>query len=180
MQEEDEDLDFISKTQRKAEADAQQMVGKKLLGLTNEQLSKLKLDESLHDAVIEAKRLTSNGAIRRQLQYIGKLMRNTEIEPITEQMARWEGKNDTENARFHALEVWRDQLINEFATSQSDVLQKFVAQYPNAEVQQIRNLCRNAHKEQLSESTPKNSRELFKLIRQITEEYEQSSHENFK
>jgi len=169
MQEEDEDLDFISKTKRKAEADAQQMVGKKLLSLTNAQLEKLNLDESLHDAVLEAKRLTSNGAIRRQLQYIGKLMRNTEIEPITEQMASWEGKNDVENARFHALERWRDRLVSGTNPAKADALQDFITKYPDCNIQQLRNLIRNASKELAENKPPKSSRELFKWLRETTE-----------
>ncbi|MFT6066798.1 MAG: ribosome-associated protein [Methylophilaceae bacterium] len=169
MQNEDEDLDYISKTQLKAEAEAQQMVGKKLLDLTKGQLIKLNLDESLHEAVIEAKRLNSNGAIKRQLQYIGRLMRSTDIEPIKEKLAGWEGKNNTENARFHVLERWRDRLIEEAATSQSDSLQEFVTKYPHAEIQKLRTLVRNANKEKAANKTLKSSRELFKLIREITE-----------
>lgn len=172
MQNEDEDLDYISKTQLKAEAEAQQMVGKKLLGLTKDQLIKLNLDESLHDAVIEAKRLNSYGAIKRQLQYIGRLMRSTDIEPIKEKLAGWEGKNNAENARFHALERWRDRLIEEATTSQSDALQEFVTKYPNAEIQKLRTLIRNANKEKAANKTLKSSRELFKLIREITENQE--------
>lgn len=172
--EEEGDDDWISKTKRKAEADAQQKLGKKLLDLTKEQVGKLNLDESLHEAVLEAKRLTSNGAIKRQLQYIGRLMRSADIEPIEEQLARWEGKNNAENARFHGLERWRDQLISEAATSQSNILQKFVAQYPHAEIQQLRTLIRNANKEQAANKTLKSSRELFKLIREITESQSQT------
>lgn len=170
---EDEDLDYVSKTQRKAEADAQQMVGKKLLALTKDQLSKLNLNESLYDAVTEAKRLTSNGAIRRQLQYIGRLMRNIDIEPITDQLARWEGKSSEENARFHALERLRDRLINE--PSKSNALQDFIKQYPHADIQKIRTLCRNALKEQSTNKPPKSSRELFKFLREITESQTQSN-----
>lgn len=180
MQETEDLTPFISKTQLKAEADAQQALGKRLIGLPKDKLNKLNLPETLYDAVIEASRLKSNGAIRRQLQYIGRLMRDVNVEPIADQFARWDGNHHEESARFHTLEVWRDQLISEVAASQSDVLQKFVAQYPNAEVQQLRNLCRNAHKEQLAEKSPKNSRELFKLIRQITEEAEQQSNESFE
>jgi len=169
MQNEEDDLDYISETKRKAEADAQQTLGKKLLDLTKEQIGKLHLDDSLHEAVLEAKRLTSNGAIKRQLQYIGKLMRTAEIEPIKEQLARWEGKNNAENARFHGLERWRDRLITEASTSKSDILQEFVAKYPHAEIQKLRTLIRNASREQVARKTLKSSRELFKLIREITE-----------
>ncbi len=87
MQNKDDDLEYISKTQLKAEAEAQQMLGKKLLDLTKDQVTKLNLDENLHDAVVEAKRLISNGAIKRQLQYIGRLMRTADIEPIKKMLA---------------------------------------------------------------------------------------------
>jgi ribosome-associated protein len=170
MQENDENPQIISKTQRKAEADAQQMVGKKLIALPNDRLKKLNLAESLYEAIIEAKRLTANGAVRRQLQYIGRLMRNTDIEPIEEQLSRWDGKNSEENARFHALERWRDRLIEESTTTQSNVLQEFVTHYPHVEIQQIRTLSRNAQKEQSANKPPKSSRELFKLLREITED----------
>lgn len=169
MQEKDLEQTFISKTKRKAEADAQQMVGKKLIALTKGQIHQLNLEERLYDAVIEAKRLTANGAIRRQLQYIGRLMRDTDIERIEAQLARWEGKNNEENARFHQLERWRDRLIEESSEPQSDALQAFLTIYPDADVQQIRTLCRNAHKEKQNNKPPKSTRELFKLLRQITE-----------
>ncbi len=170
MQENDENPQIISKTQRKAEADAQQMVGKRLIALPNDRLKKLNLAESLYEAIIEAKRLTANGAIRRQLQYIGRLMRKTDIEPIEEQLSRWDGKNSEENARFHALERWRDRLIEESTTTQSNALQEFVTHYPQVEIQQIRTLSRNAQKEHSAKKPPKSSRELFKLLREITED----------
>jgi ribosome-associated protein len=178
MQENDVEQEFISKTKRKAEADAQQMVGKKLIALTKDQINKLNLEERLHDAVMEAKRLTANGAIRRQLQYIGRLMRDTDIEPIEEQLARWEGKNSEENARFHLLERWRDRLIEEAPEPQSDALQEFLATYPNADVQLIRTLCRNAHKERGNNKPPKSTRELFKLLRETTEAAQQQIDQN--
>jgi ribosome-associated protein len=172
MQNEDADLEYISKTQLKAEAEAQQMLGKKLLNLTKGQVIKLNLDENLYDAIVEAKRLTSNGAIKRQLQYIGRLMRTADIEPIKKMLAGWEGKNNAENARFHALERWRDRLIDEAATSQSDTLQEFVTKHTHADIQKLRTLIRNANKEKAENKTLKSSRDLFKLIREITESQE--------
>jgi ribosome-associated protein len=173
MQEKDEIPPILSKTKLKAEADAQQAIGKKLIDLSKDKLTKLNLPETLYEAVIESKRLTANGAIRRQLQYIGRLMRETDTAPIVEQLNRWEGKHNDENARFHALERWRDRLINESGTSQSNVLQEFVAVYPQTDIQQLRNLIRNAQKEQLANKPPKSSRELFKLLRDVSE----ASHE---
>jgi ribosome-associated protein len=169
MQEKDEIPPILSKTKLKAEADAQQAIGKKLIDLPKDKLTKLNLPETLYEAVLESKRLTANGAIRRQLQYIGRLMRETDTAPIVDQLNRWEGKHNDENARFHALERWRDRLINESVTSQSNVLQEFVALYPQTDIQQLRNLSRNAQKEQLANKPPKSSRELFKLLREVSE-----------
>jgi ribosome-associated protein len=166
MQEKD---DFISKTQLKLEAEAQQAIGKKLVELSKDRLKQLNLSDALFEAVMEAKRITSNGAIRRQMQYIGRLMRETDTAPIVEQLEKWEGKHQQENARFHVLERWRERLIQE-TSGQSTVLQEFVASHPHADIQQLRTLIRNAQKEQAANKPPKSSRELFKLLRDISEE----------
>jgi len=163
----------ISKTKLKAEADAAQIIGKKLIDLSKDKLIKLNLPEALFEAVIEAKRLTANGAVRRQLQYIGRLMRDVDSAPITEQLQAWEGKNVQENARFHGMERWRTRLIAE-----PNVLPEFLAIYPQAEIQQIRTLIRNAQKEAVANKPPKSSRELFKLLREIIESNSDSAGED--
>jgi ribosome-associated protein len=122
------------------------------------------LPEALFDAVLEAKRLTANGAIRRQMQYLGRLMRDIDAAPIVEQLQAWEGKNTQENARFHSMERWRDRLI-----SDANTLSEFLAAYPHTDSQQLRTLIRNAQKEAIANKPPKSSRELFKLIREIIE-----------
>jgi ribosome-associated protein len=154
----------ISKTKLKAEADAAQDIGKKLIALSKDRLIKLALPEALFDAVLEAKRLTANGAIRRQLQYLGRLMRDVDSAPIVEQLQAWEGKNTQENARFHTMERWRTRLIAE-----PNALQEFLASFPQADIQQLRTLTRNAQREEAAQKPPKSSRELFKLIREISE-----------
>jgi ribosome-associated protein len=154
----------ISKTKLKAEADAAQAVGKKLVDLPKEKLQKLNLSEALYEAVIEAKRITANGAIRRQMQYLGRLMRDIDIAPIVDQLSRWEGKHSEENARFHGMERWRTRLL-----SSTDAVAEFITAYPHADSQQLRTLIRNAQKEEASQKPPKSSRELFKLIREVIE-----------
>ena len=154
----------ISKTKLKAEADVAQSIGKKLIALSKDRLIKLELPETLFDAVMEAKRLTANGAIRRQLQYLGRLMRDVDSAPIVEQLEAWEGKNTQENARFHTMERWRTRLIAEPAA-----LQEFLTNYPQIDIQQFRTLIRNAQKEEAAQKPPKSSRELFKLIREVSE-----------
>jgi ribosome-associated protein len=159
-----DDPSIISKTKLKAEADAAQNIGKQLIALSKERLIKLDLPETLFEAVLEAKRLTANGAIRRQLQYLGRLMRDVDSAPIVLQLRAWEGKNVQENARFHSMERWRDRLIAE-----PNALQEFLLSFPQADIQQLRTLIRNAQREEAAQKPPKNSRELFKLIREISE-----------
>ena len=173
MTENIETIEPISKTKLKAEADAAQNIGKKLIDLSKDRLIKLDLPEALFDAVLEAKRLTANGAIRRQLQYLGRLMRDIDSAPIVEQLQAWEGKNTQENARFHTMERWRDRLIAEPAA-----LQAFLALYPQADIQQLRTLIRNAQKELVANKPPKSSRELFKLIRELSEGASENTVEN--
>lgn len=157
------DEELVSKTKLKAEADALQALGVRLCELTKDKLVKLNLPEALYTAVIDSKKITANGATRRHKQYLGKLMRDIDPTEIEEQLSRWDGKNLAENAYFHGLERWRDRLINE-----PEALALFMASYPNTESQSIRTLIRNAQKEQINNKPPKSSRELFKLLREIT------------
>lgn len=162
----------ISKTKLKAEADALQVLGVKLVALPKDKLAKLDLPESLSDAIHEAKRLTANGAIRRQKQYIGSLMRDIDTTQIVDQLHRWEGKHTAENAHFHMLERWRDRMIES-----PEVVAEWMKLHPHTDSQQLRTLIRNVQRELLANKPPKSSRELFKLIREITEADTKSSAE---
>lgn len=153
----------LSKTKLKAEADAQQALGVRLCELPKDKLFKLNLPEDLVTAVLDTKKITANGAIRRHRQYLGRLMRDIDTAPIIEQLARWDGKHTAENAYFHGLERWRDRMIGDV-----NVLAEFIALYPKTDVQQLRTLVRNAQKELLASKPPKSSREIFKLLREIT------------
>lgn len=160
---EQEALEPISKTKRKAAMDELQDIGVRLIELPKDKLAKLDLPETLLDAIKEAKRITANGASRRQRQYIGSLMRNVDVAPILEQFEKWDGKNNEENAYFHRLENWRSRLIAE-----DNALAEFMSEHPNVDTQQMRTLIRNAQREQAQNKPPKSSRELFKLLREIT------------
>jgi ribosome-associated protein len=152
-----------SKTKLKAEADAQQALGVRLTELPKDKLLKLNLPEDLFAAILESKKITANGATRRHRQYLGKLMREIDTAPISEQLARWEGKHTAENAYFHGLERWRDRLIND-----TNALSEFIALHPATDSQHLRTLIRNAQKEQAAAKPPKSSREIFRILREIT------------
>ena len=154
----------ISKTKLKAEADAQQALGVRLTELSKDKLEKLGLPEALMIAVLDTKKITANGAIRRHRQYLGRLMRDIDTAPIVEQLARWDGKNSAENAYFHGLERWRDRLI-----ADQNAFSEFIALHPKTDSQRLRTLIRNAQKEQLANKPPKSSREIFKLLREVTQ-----------
>ena len=168
----EDDDEPISKTKLKAEADALQVLGVRLVELPKDKLAKLDLPEILFDAIYEAKRLTANGAIRRQKQYIGSLMRDIDTAHIVDQMHRWEGKHTAENAHFHMLERWRDRMIES-----PDVVAEWMKLHPHTDSQQLRTLIRNVQREMAANKPPKSTRELFKLIREITETDAKSAQE---
>lgn len=157
----------ISKTQLKAEADEQQALGVRLTELPKDKLLKLDLPDAVVTAVLDSKKITANGATRRHKQYLGRLMREIDNAPILEQLARWDGKHTAENAYFHGLERWRDRMI-----ADTNVLVEFIAQHSQTspqDIQQLRTLVRNAQKELAASKPPKSSREIFKLLRELTQ-----------
>jgi ribosome-associated protein len=157
------DQEPLSKTKLKAAMQELQAMGEELIGLSKAKLAQLNLPESLYDAVKDAQKITSNGAIARQKQYIGRLMREIDTAPIADQLARWKGTNAEENAHFHQLEKLRSRLIED-----DSALSGFLNEYPQADSQQVRTLIRNARKEAAAGKPPKSSRELFKLLRDLS------------
>lgn len=151
-----------SKTKAKEEVEALQDLGKRLVGVGNDRLKKLDIPESLRDAVLEAKRITSHGALRRQMQYIGKLMRDVDTDPIQEMLDELDGISNKANARFHALEKLRDRLIEDEA-----VITTLKNDHPDLDVSALRTLRRNAIKEQTEQKPPKAYRAIFQLLKNL-------------
>jgi ribosome-associated protein len=110
---EEEGLEGPSKSERKRAAHAAQDLGEELIQLRDADLEALNLPERLVDAIREARRITSRAGGARQRQYIGKLMRDIDIEPIRAALAARDEKNALETQRFKRLEFWRDRLIAE-------------------------------------------------------------------
>lgn len=155
----------ISKTKRKKAMDALQDLGGELVELSNDQLKQLVLPDSLLIAVKDAKKLTNaRGAQKRQLQYIGRLMRDVDPEPIQAKLDAWNGVSKEQTIKLHLLERWRERLLeNESA------LGEFLSSYPDVDVQYLRTLIRNAHKEKAANKPSKSSRALFQLLRETME-----------
>jgi ribosome-associated protein len=159
MQDNDHEQE-LSKTRRKQIMEDLQDIGEALVELPKDRLKQLDLPESLMDAVLEARRITAHGGRRRQLQYIGKLMRSVDAEPIQAKLDEWNGSHAQETALLHRLENWRQRLIDDDAA-----LSELLERHTEFDVQHLRTLIRNARKEAQQNKPPKSSRELFRLLR---------------
>ncbi len=156
--------DYKSKTQLKREVEALQIVGAKLIGQKPEVLAKLPLSDELRAAIHESSRIKQNEAKRRHLQYIGKLMRDADVEQIQLLIDRQEAGTKAYTQHFHKLESWRDRLIKD-----DSQIQKFCTEYPDADRQHLRQLTRNSRHEAEQGKPPASSRKLFKYIRDLDE-----------
>jgi ribosome-associated protein len=152
--------EIVSKTKRKREMHELQALGAALVLLPESQLRELSLDAPLRDAVLEAKRIRSHEARRRQMQYIGRLMRDVDAAPIRERLAAAEGHSAKASAEHRRLEAWRERLLADDAA-----LTEFAATFPRADLQALRTLLRNARKELKEGRPPHALREIFRLIR---------------
>ena len=162
--EEDQDLDLPpSKTRVKQQMHDLQALGEELVALGKDQLAQLDLPESLRDAIREMHRISKFGAQRRQLQYIGRLMRDIEdTAPIVAKLNAWKGVSQQHTAHLHLLERWRDRLLED-----DGALTELLGTHPDADAQRLRTLIRNAHKEKETGKPPKNYREIFQVLREM-------------
>ena len=161
----EQDEEWVSKTEVKRQMHALQELGAKLTQLNKDQLNKLNLGQQLRDAIDEFHRIKSNGAQKRHLQFIGKIMRTEDAEQIEQSIGLFEAGHQAHTQAFHKLEVWRDKLINEG----NNALQAYIDENPQADVQHLRQLIRNAQKELKQEKPPASARKLFKYLREIAE-----------
>jgi len=151
-----------SKTQRKRVMHELQELGERLIALNPEQLAAITLPENLHDAVEQARRITRHEARRRQLQYIGRLMRAVDPEPIREKLRAWDGVSTEETARVHRIERWREKLLEDDAA-----VGALAQAHPGIDTQRVRALVRNAREERNAGRPPRAYRELFRALRDI-------------
>ncbi len=160
----DDDLEELppSKTKIKKQMHDLQDLGKQLTLLGNDKLRQLELPENLLEALTEYKHISKFGALKRQLQYIGKLMRDVDTAPILAKLEAWSGTSRQHTAWLHQVEQWRDRLLED-----SEALTTLLGQYPQADAQHLRTLIRNAQKEKELLKPPKSYRELFQVLRDI-------------
>ena len=157
-----QDEEKPSKTARKRAMHELQTLGERLIGLNSEQLAAIALPEALQDAVERARRITKHEARRRQLQYIGRLMRAVDPEPIREKLKVWDGVSTEETARVHRIERWREKLLEN-----DGAIGALVQVHPGIDTQRLRALTRNAREERNAGRPPRAFRELFRALRDI-------------
>jgi ribosome-associated protein len=154
-----------SKTQVKRELHALQDLGQRLTTLKPDLRNKLPLTDELRRALEEAPKHTANSAKKRHVQFIGRLMRDQDIDAILTLLDQLDASTRQYNERFHGLERWRDRLIN----GTDDTLEAFVGDYPEADRQHLRQLIRQAQHELAQNKAPAASRKIFKYIRELDE-----------
>lgn len=159
---EDDDELVKSKSQIKREMQALRDLGKELVDLPVSVLKKIDLSEAVYEAVMLAQGLKRE-ALRRQLQHIGKLLREEDEVAIRQALAQIAQPQRNEVRAFHEIERWRDKLIS----GDDQVINQLVEQFPTAERQQLRTLARNARKESELDKPPKSSRLLFKYLKEL-------------
>ena len=162
--------DDQSRTDLKRESTELQKLGEALLTLRADLMARLPLSDKFRDAVADAKRITNFEGKRRQMQYIGKMMRKletAEVEAVRAALDEQANGSAAENLALHQAELWRDRLI-----SQDDAAGQWIEQYPTTDTQQLRALIRQARKDAVPEKPGaavrhgRAYREIFQLVRE--------------
>jgi ribosome-associated protein len=151
-----------SKSERKRRSDDLQSLGEALIDLPDAELNALPLPDNLREAVLLARKITKHGGLYRQKQYIGKLMRKIDAEPIR---AALEAKREAERVealRFRRIEQWRDRLLQEGAGA----IERLAAEVPGIDIAAVTDLVGRARAEQPTGETSGASRALFRLLRE--------------
>ncbi|MDH5233238.1 MAG: DUF615 domain-containing protein [Gammaproteobacteria bacterium] len=158
----DEDIG-PSKSQLKREAHAAQALGEALVKLKVSQLESLDLDEDLLRALKDAQKIKSYGALKRQIQYIGKIMRRLDVAAVEQRYQAFLQPHQQEVALFHEIETWRDRIIEQG----DEAIQAFVQQYDQAQRQTLRQLRQKITSAKNDELANKWRRELFQTLKQF-------------
>ncbi|MGB0734215.1 MAG: ribosome biogenesis factor YjgA [Pontibacterium sp.] len=162
-----EDEEWISKTEIKRQAQRLQALGERLTKLSASQREKIPMSDALKAAIDECARIKPrSNAMKRHMNYVGKLMRSEEaIEEIQQKVEAFDTGSEAHTAAFHKLERWRDRLID----GNNAELQAFIAEFPEADIQHLRQLIRNAKKEAEKAQSPTSARKLFKYLRELSD-----------
>ncbi len=158
-----------SKSMLKRESHALQELGKQLLEMPDSRLDDIEMPERLREAIDAWKKTRSFEGKRRQEQYVGKVMRSVDPEPLREAVAAFQLGHARNALALHQAERWRAELVNE---DDKDAVTRWAAAYPETDLQQLRALIRNARKDAAAAPEKRSGRafrELFQFIKQVME-----------
>lgn len=157
-----------SKTRLKHQAHELQKLGMALAELSDARLERLQLPERLFDALMQYRQTRSHEGRRRQLQYVGKLMREVDAEPLREAVAEAKLGSARDTLLLHEAERWRDALL-----ADDEALTRWLHEHADCDAQRLRSLVRAARREAalpLEQRNPRCHRELFQFIRPLLAE----------
>jgi ribosome-associated protein len=140
-------------------------MGEALVELSPDQLAGMAIPEKLRDAVLAAKTMNSHGARRRQLQFIGSLMRTIDPEPVKEALDRLSQGRAMARDAFRKVESFRDELVRD-----DGALDAFAAGHPGVDRRKLRQLVLGARREAAGGKSGTASRNLFRLVRDLLED----------
>ncbi len=156
-----------SKTQLKQEAEDIKQLGVALVEFSNAQLDEIPMKDELREAIQLANRINKKkDGFRRQLQLIGKILRQCELEPIEDGINKLRAHHRRTNNHFHQLEQLRDDIVNKGDSA----IQSALDEYPELDRQKLRQLQRQAVKQKEAEKPPKAAREIFQYLQQHIKE----------
>ena len=159
-----EDENSISKSQKKRDMLALQDIGVELVRLSVESINKLDLPEQLLIAVLDAKRIptSKHGGYKRQMQYIGRIMRNIDAAPIIEQLTASKAPNKKQTALHHLAERWRERLLED-----ATALGGFMNEFPEANRVELEKHLHAAKEEKTKGKPPKHFRLLYQVLHDL-------------
>lgn len=163
-EEEDDEIIWVSKSEIKRDAEILKKLGTELVKLSKNELERIPLDPQLLESIELAQKIKREGR-RRQLQFIGKLLRVRDVEPITEALDKLKNRHNQQVVVLHKLEDLRVRLVE----GDDNVMEEVVALFPHTDRQQLRALVRNAKKERESNKPPKAFRQLFQYLKELSE-----------
>lgn len=161
----DQEYDRPSKSELKRQSNELQKLGEQLIEAPRDRVKRIPMPDNVRDAILMCQTITDHGGRRRQLQYVGKLMRTLdeeEVAVIQRTIESWKGMSKAETAALHALERRRDKLL-----ADDKALTQLLEEHPELDVQHLRALIRNARKEQAENKPPKAYREIFQILKDL-------------
>jgi ribosome-associated protein len=158
-----EEPELVSKSQRRRDALEIKSLAHELINLGQSKLGQVPLDEMVRSAIMEARKMNSNGARKRQLQYVAKLLRRDDPEPILLALEKFDSEARELTGRQHRTEAWRDFLLGEG----DPAIGELIRHRPDSDTQAIRQLVRNANREIARNKPPASARSLFRILREM-------------